>query len=1150
MRINLITLLLMIGLLQASASVVLGQVTLKESHVPLEKVLHNIEKQTGYVFLYTGKDVQNLTISVDVNNVPVTEALDKCLKDLPLSYKMVDKNILLKRKVSAPTVVKPVAPVKISGRVTDSLNKPLPGATVKNKNNNKAVLTNENGEFSLDGNAGDQIVVSFIGYNIYTFSMTDDMAVQNVVLYEAVSRLNEVVVSTGYQTVAKERATGSFVYVDNKLLNRSVGTNIIDRLDGVTSGLIFNKNTNGVTDNSSAITIRGRSTIFANPNPLIVIDNFPYNGDLSSINPNDVQSITVLKDAAAASIWGAFSGNGVIVITTKKGKFNQAPKVEINSNLTIGNKPDLRYAPQLSSTHYIDVEQYLFKQGFYDNALTSTSFPVVSPVVDILDKRRSGLISSSDSATAINRYKGQDTRDDVVKYLYRKAVNQQYNINISGGGNNNLYYFSSGFDKNLNNLNRNDFDRISLNGSNTYTLLNKKLEVTTNVYFTKNKADNNGLNSLGFPYPYVKLKDQNGNATNVPYQYRQGYIDTAGHGNLLNWNYRPLDELALNDNSATLTEYRINAAVRYSFFKGLNASVQYQYDQGNSDQKSFYDAQSYYTRNYINQFTQYDPSSNTYTRPVPTGSILDQAYQSSISQNIRAQTNYEHEWNNGNSLSALAGIEVRDITTNYTSNRIYGYDDLGSSAAIDYKTTYLLMPTYSVSNISSNLSHLGTTNRFVSYFTNIAYTLKGRYVFSGSARKDEANIFGVNTNQKGIPLWSLGASWDLNKEKFYHLNWLPYLRLRVTNGYQGNVDNSLSSLVTATIDPQTINNYQQPYSTLSNPPNPQLKWEKVNITNFGADFAFSHVLSGSLEYYIKRGTDLIGTSLVDPTTGVSTFTGNSADMTGRGIDIILNTINVNGVFKWNTSFLLSHSTDKVTKYLLKPSSVDNALSSSINPIVGNPLYSLYGFEWGGLDATGDPQVYLDGKLSKDYSGIYNSTNLANLKYQGTTNPTTFGSIRNDFSWKQLTLSVNITYKFGYYFRRPSINYSRLFAGDANFSDKDFEGRWQKVGDETKTNVPSLTYPGNDLRDQVYYFSSVLVDKGDHVRLQDISISYDINKQQFTKLPFSNIRVYAYINNIGILWRANKDGVDPDYVPNGNAIYPNPRTFALGLKASF
>lgn len=1138
-------LFLIIPLIQVTASSKAQTITLNKQKASISAVFEEIMMQTDYDFSYSEQQISKVgLITISVVRASITEVLDKCFKGQPLTYSIKGKNIIIAAKKTSlfQRLADKFSNIDIQGTIVDETGSPLVGASIKIKGSTTSIRTDHRGNFFMQNVAEDAIlVISYIGYETLEIKASENIG--TIKLGVKAGQLEEVNVSTGYQTLDKEKAVGSYIQLDNKLINRSVSTNILDRLDGIASGLIFNKNVN-TNSNPSMLTIRGRSTIYANPNPLIVIDNFPYNGDLSSINPNDVESITILKDAAAASIWGAFSGNGVVVITTKKGKSNQAPKVEINSSITVGDMPDLRYAPQLSPSHFIEVERFLFDKGYYNAAITSTSYPVLSPIVDILVQRKNNLISASDSASLIDSYKTQDSRDEMSRYFYRQLVNQQYHLNISGGSQNNTYYFGASYNKDLSELKGNAFNRISINASDSYSFFDKKLQLTNSVYFTKSKTINNGLNSL--PYPYLKLKDQNGKSLSVPFLNRQGYIDTVGHGNLLDWSYRPIDELNSNNNTTRLSDYRINSRLQYNILTGLNATIQYQYDQANSVRKVFYGGNSYYTRNYINRFTQFDPSTNVYTRPVPLGAILDNFNQKIISQNIRGQISYSNQWNAVHELAVLAGYEVRDITGDNASNRLYGFNDSGSSGLIDYTTNYTLFNNAGISRIEPNNSVNGTSNRYRSYFANLSYTFSGKYVLSASGRKDESNVFGVSTNQKGVPLWSIGGSWEINKESFYHSKWLPYLRLRITNGYQGNVDNTLSSLVTATVT-GVVNSYNVPYSNLLNPPNAFLRWEKVNTTNLGVDFSISHFMKGSFEYYIKKGSDLIGISNIDPTTGFSIFKGNSANMTGKGFDVVLNSQNLNGAIKWNTTLLFSRTKDKITKYTLKPASVSDALSASLNPIEGNPLYSLYSLKWGGLSPLGNPQIYLDGKLSEDYANIIYSPDLSNLKYEGPANPTIFGSFRNDFSFKQLTLSVNIAYKFGYYFRRPAINYSNLFEGSINFSDTDYINRWQNAGDELKTNVPVMNYPANSVKDAVYRFSSILIDKGDHIRVQDISLAYEFTKKQIPGLPFNRVELYGYINNIGILWRANKNGIDPDYLPNEALIYPNPRMYSLGLR---
>ena len=315
--------------------------------------------------------------------------------------------------------------------------------------------------------------------------MTKEITVTNsnyliIALDSGSNQLNEVsIVSTGYQTIPKERATGSFVQIDNSLINRSVSTNILDRLNGVTSGLTFNNN-NAHQFQQATIEIRGRATLFSNPNPLVIIDNFPYDGDLNNINPNDIENITILKDAAAASAWGSRSGNGVIVITTKKGRLNLAPTVSVTANTTIGAKPNLYYRPQLSSAEYIGVEQFLFNKGAYNNTINN-GYGALSPAVEIFVARRNGTISIADSLSQINTLKSYDVRQQLLKYFYRPSVNQQYQASISGGSASQKYFVSAGYDNDLSNSVGSAYDRVTLNASNTYYFLKNKLELFSNL---------------------------------------------------------------------------------------------------------------------------------------------------------------------------------------------------------------------------------------------------------------------------------------------------------------------------------------------------------------------------------------------------------------------------------------------------------------------------------------------------------------------------------------------------------------------------------------------------------------------------------------------------------------------------------------------
>jgi len=1115
-------------------------ITLTERNVPLQKALEDIRLLTGYTYAGEATWVQySHRVSFSVRKAPLRQVLDSCFKDQPFTYEIVGNSISIQAR--------PPKELVVHGWIYNEKREPLEGVTILVRGElSAAAVTKVNGEFSIRTRfADDKLLISSVNYEPQELQ-PDDSKDMMIYLREREGLLNDVVVvNNGYQEKSRKGTTGAFEVVNTELIDRRVSTNLLDRIDGVTNSVLFNKNIISGT-NQSAVTIRGRSTIFANPNPLIVIDNFPYYGDISNINPEDVESITVLKDAAAAAIWGAFSGNGVIVITTKKGKLNQAPKWSFTTSQTIGEKPDLYYQPILSSSDYIDIQQFVYWKGGYSGQLTSFQHGAVSPAVAIFDATRRGVISPADSANRINGLKGIDTRRDLNKYFYRQSLNSQYSLNVSGGGPRNQFFLSAGYDENKSNLVRNLYKRVTLYGNNTYMLVPDKLELSTGLSFSTSKSYLNNTGGSVVTYPYAQLVDANGNPRPVNFGLKNSYIDTAGGGQLLDWHYVPLNELKNADNTVQLADYRINLGLKYIIRKGLDIHVYYQYGWGDSIGSIYQNMQTYYTRNLINSYAQY--SNGMFTFPVPMGGILDEQRNTYAANNARLQVNYQDTLFRQGLLNVIGGAEVRDLEGEGHRTRLYGYEKgIAGSIAVDYATQW---PQYAINNklrIPYFDINGAISERYLSYYVNADYTFLGRYIFSASARRDESNLFGVKANNRGVPLWSVGGGWVISKENFYQSNWLPFLKLRITDGYNGNVDRSTSSYTTAYINPAG-NSYGAGSTTIVNPANPSLRWERINIFNAGLDFSIRQdKLGGSLDYYIKSGQDLIGQSPLDPTVGITTFRSNTANMVDHGIDITLHSKNMIGSIQWSSVLLFSYVRDKVTVYKEKIGPVSTYfITNAINPFVGRPLYALYALQWKGLDPqTGDPQGLLGGKVSKDYGSIVNSGNLNDLVYTGPSTPRAFGGWRNSLAWRQWGLSWNIVYKLGYVFRRNSILYSQVYNG-TSFGQSDYEKRWQHPGDEKITNVPSMVYPIDRNRDFFYQYSTILVEKGDHIRLQDVQLSYDLKRSAYPRLPVSSVRFYLYANNLGILWRANHARVDPDYVTG----LPNPRTLAIGMKTDF
>lgn len=1035
----------------------------------------------------------------------------------------------------------------IDGYVKDTKGAPLDNATIKITGSKLGTITDKNGYFRiLSKTERTKIVISAVGFENKEIIVTN-AGTLNIILQTVIQEIKEInVVSTGYQTMAQERATGSFTKIGNEKYNEQVGINPLNRLPAVANSFSQDRRTN-----NPGFMIRGLSTIQGPKGPLVIVDNFPYEGDITNINPSEIESITLLKDAAAASIWGSRAGNGVVVITTKKGNYNKPLSIQFSSNITIGEKPDLDYIKQMSGSDAVEVEQFLFNKNYKVSDTANMNRPPLTPVYEILIKQKKGIITSDQANAQLNTLRNSDIRKDFSRFIYQKSIIQQYAVNVTGGSLRNAWVFFTGFDKSNDEL-KNIYQKINLKLSNTFKPF-ENFQVYTGIYLTEsnNTAGRPGYGSIsainGQLPVYTRFADDNGNPVAVMKDYRQSAIDALG-SQILDWKYYPLTDFKSVDNKTKLQDILANLNLEYKFFSKFKLSIQSQYERQQINNSILNGTGSYFTRNLINRYTQLNGSEINYI--IPNGAIYDLSVTTLNSYNLRGQLDYSQSWGD-NYIVAIAGAEIKEAKTTSNTFRTYGYDeDRLSHGNVDYRSTYpFLIGTGS--DFIPDISKFGAlTNRFVSTFINAAYTYRNRYTISISGRRDASNLFGVNSNDKWTPLWSTGVSWDISKENGYNLEGIPYLKLRATYGVSGNVDQSRSAVNIFSIptnSPYTLT----PYARIEKYANPDLRWEKSAQLNIGIDFsAVGNRLTGSLDYYYKKGTDLFGPKLIDYTGGAGySITTNAAEMTGRGIDFQLASVNTTGPVKWTTDFIFNYSTDKITQYYLpkQPGSTYIGISPTITGLVGKPVYSVFSYQWAGLDPTnGDPQGYIQGNISKEYSTITGAeTTIDDLKYNGSVFPKFFGSLGNTITWKNISLTARLTYKLGYYFRKSSINYASLFTARSGHSD--YSKRWQKPGDETYTTVPSMTYPMDRNRDAFYSGSDILVDKGDHIRLQYINLSYSLPEKTLHNSAFKSLLFFFNTNNLGIIWRANKDNIDPDY-PIG--ALPVPRNYSLGVKANF
>jgi TonB-linked SusC/RagA family outer membrane protein len=1047
------------------------------------------------------------------------------------------------------------AQTKLNATLTDAeTGEPVAGATIQLAGRNIGSISTGKGQFVIDFfEEADSLLISHGLYQALRWPLTSRAVGGSTIIYlrRNYRSLDAVEVSTGLQVIAKERATGSFDKINASRLNEQVSTDVLSRLENIGSGIYMDKKTSAL---NPAMSIRGLSSINGPRSPLIILDNFPYEGNLNNINPNDVESITILKDAAAASIWGTRAGNGVIVITTKKAKFNQRLSISLNNNITYSQQPDLFYDKKISSSDLIDVEQYLYGRGYYNSSINSSSKPVLSPVVELLVKKANGSMPPAEADAAIDFYRNTDTRNDLKNYLYQTGVNRQHALSMSAGNAIMSWNASAGIDQNINNLAA-GYNRATLKTEQRIQL-HKKLQLQTGIMFTSSKAVSGRpgygdiSTSSGDLPGYVLLANEEGAAIPVMRTYRQSYLDTVGSGKLLNWNYYPLEDYKYNNNSSRVTDILATAGLQYEILKGLSAQVMYQYQQQISRDRFLQGAGSYAARDLVNGASSINYTTGVVSYTIPRGGILTNSSSVLKSQNFRGQLNFNRRFKQ-HAIDAIAGADIRELHTTGESFKVYGYnDDILTSGNVDYSRSYRHFINGGNLFIPSGVGFSDKLNRFVSFYGNTAYTFKQRYTLSASARRDASNLFGVSTNNKWTPLWSTGAAWDISRENFYKIRWLDFLKLRVTYGLSGNADPARSAYTTI----QYLNPHpytQEPGARIDQYKNPSLRWEQTAMLNMGIDFrTINNRISGSVEYYHKKSTDLLANTRVDYTAvATPTLTKNVAAMKGSGWDIVLNSRNTNGQIEWETNLLWSMNTDKVTKYFVANENGSSYVGTgtSINAFIGRPVYSLYSYRWAGLDAlTGDPMGYNADTVTKNYTLLTGTaTQIGDLVYHGRALPKIFGSMGNTLRWKSISLTARITYKFGYYFRLNAIRYSELYSSYR--APAEFADRWQQPGDELNTHVPSMVYPVNVRRDNFYSNSELLVQRADHIRLQYLSASYNLPAPLLGRSRIRSAQLYFNINNIGILWRANTAGIDPDY---RNSSLPPGRTFAMGANLNF
>ena len=1110
--------------MQAAAATGFAQkVSLSESNATLKSVLQELKRQSGFIFLSTENQLLMANpVNIHVKNAEFLEVLEQVFEDQPLTFKIKDGTIVLQDKESSVLnrMLARINRIEIRGKVTDTTGRPIPGVTVLLKGSSKGVKTDAEGNFSISV-MGPESVLVFSSLNFKTQEvLVGEKLWIAVVLREGILDLDEVeLISTGYQKINPIQSTGSISTIGEKDYNSRLNTvNFLLGLQNKLPGLMINNDIK--FEGNNLFQIRGISTISGGKQPLIVVDGYPTELTLDMINPNDIESVTVLKDAAAAAIYGVRSSNGVIVIERKKAKVGRVRVVpRFTSSLTPKENYDKYRWDENGSSTSVAYDRELYKNSINPNtwknmnsATSGASYGFRTPGL-IMAQQAAGVITKEEADRQFSALGAYNNADDFARLYLRTAVTNTYNLDISGGNKDVLYYLSSNYIDNRATTIETGNSSFQLSGRGTFNFSERfSLELANS--FQQAVRDAPPAPNINFIFPYEPLEDAEGNPLPVftgsananPY-YSKAMMALGLFDNL----YYPGVDIHEISNRTKSINNRISADLNYKINKALNFKIGGVYEISKEDLKYLASENSSVTRQYVNRYVS--SAAGVLTFNLPKGGFLKQQALSTHGYTLRGQLSFSEKIAEDHAITAIAGSELRSIINQGNTASYFGYNDQTlTQQAVDYRALLInnaVRATYGPFNprpvYTDLFNQMFTENRYFSLYSNVAYTFKGKYSATGSIRIDQSNLFGSDPKYRYRPLWSAGAAWNLGEEDYIKtLDWIKFLKLRTAYGFNGNVaKNSLPQIIAV----NGVNNFDTsiPILYLSSAANRGLRWEKTHNFNAGLDYKLFKDVGGSFDYYVKKSVDILASQQVDPTRGMATALINEASIRNSGFEINLNADWISArKFNWNTGFAFSHNSSKVLDVYKNNTggSSDFVTGTYSDYLEGYEVGAIFNYRYAGVDATGFPAIYdSEGKKKK----LFTNDNKDDVAYAGSLIPSLNFGLSNRLDIARFYVYAMVNYYGGFKTRLPvpSPAAARPLEGADNY--------WKKAGDEADLNIlPGLGSRGYD----TYVMSS---DKytvnGAYLTIGDLTCAYRLNGTTMKKIGLSDVEFKLQASNI-------------------------------------
>ncbi len=1136
---------LVIGISQVRADGFAQSITLKQKNISLENVFKEIRKQSGYHFLYNTYIIKKANpVSVNIENATLEDALKICFRDQPLTYSIVQNTVIIKHQVKTDVNNNKVADlpleenvvvkdITVTGKVVDISGKPLPGVSISVKNLKGGTTTDEAGNFSIKVSDKNTILVfSFVGYEAVE-RVVGENSILNISLSPADKGMNEVVV-IGYGDQQKRDVTGSISSVSAEKIANMPVAGLDQALSGQLAGVQVQQ-TSGAPGGNINVRIRGSGSIGAGNEPLYVVDGYPGITDLNAIDPNDIESIDVLKDASAAAIYGSRGANGVVIVTTKRGK---AGKTKFSVNAYSGLQQVINEVKVMNAQEYADHAVLARNNGYAD----------VGGNIDlrrVKNSQRPGLhrihpfFLENDSTAKTNLGKGTDWQDEI----FRMAPVNNFQISATGGNEKVRYSITGGYFSQQGILIESGFKRFT-SRINLDAELSNKLKVGINLapsYTSRDvvNADDtwsrNGiiLSALSIS-PILPVLDSNGIYVN------QDNDITSGTG--LNGMRNPVGIARLLEQSGSGFTSTGNIYLDYKIINGLSLRTSFGANVNNT------------------LFREFSPS--TLARP---GALAPSIPVASSSTGFRldwVNTNtatYTGTFGEKHHLTALLGNEVQK-----TSSRNTSLD--GTNFPTD------AAPYLSAAGIITSGSDGISEFSLISYFGRITYNFDRKYLVTVNVRSDGSSRFGPNNKWGTFPSASVG--WQVSDEPF--MERIPVIRdlkLRASYGLGGN--NNIGNYAFRSL---LGNNDNYSFGTglgtqvtglaPNNLSNPDLKWERSQQLDLGIDLGlFANRIFLVVDYYDKETKDLLLNVNIPRLTGYTSVLQNIGAVRNYGLELSLNTKNFVNKFVWNTDFNISFNNNKVLA--LGPGGAPirrgtSQITDSHIIEVGKPLGNFYGYivegvfnTQGEIDkspqwATGNKARPGDYKF-KDVNGdgVINSFDRTVI---GNAFPEFTYGITNSFNYNNFDLSILLQGSQG----NEVINGTRRFLTTTGVGTNQLsvvKDGWKSP--EQPGNGLARPWSGTGSNNNNANMNSKWMEDGSYLSIRNISFGYQLPKKLLSKLSLQSLRLYTTVQNAYMFTKYL--GYNPDVSFDGRSIlnpgvdygtYPLARTVSLGLNVGF